>query len=1022
MRTAAYQFVPSGLGSSDPMSTGMLSQPRATMSLVVRTSSQIPLLGRAEELERLCSAVGSAREGDPSTVLLAGDAGVGKTRLLRELGHWAAGEDLTLLVGHCVDLGELGLPYLPFTEILAGLTRDPDPGVTEMVAAHPGVVSLLGGESGQPGPSDRFDAEPPDRTAPAPAGSGQRQLFEAIAALLFELAGLRPVLLVIEDLHWADQSTRDLLRFLISRLSDQRLMILASYRSDDLHRRHPLRPWLAELARMEGVDRLVLAPLADPDVAALVRAVRPDRLSDSVLRRIVERAEGNAFYAEELSAAVGAGGVPDGLSDILLARLEALPPDAQHVVRVAAIAGRSVAHEVLAAVAGLPPAALDAAIREAVNRYILVAEDDGKYQFRHALLRESAYGDLLPGERVRLHAAFAVQLADTGSSAELALHYRESNDLAGALGASWLAARDAARLRGPVEALQHLERLLSLWPSVPDAEQRIGRSYVAATLKASDAASDAGERTRSIKLARLALERLEADGDPELAVRVHYTLGQSLLNADQDAEAYVHTSAAMDVLGPAPTAQTARTWAWAAAIHMRSSFFNGKYEESKSIGEAALAVAEEYSVDDARADLLITMARVYEKHPEGGGTVDQLARALQLARSSGDISTEMRATYNLAVATFNSGGLAEALRVLKAGNRRAMETGLPYGAYATETLFYTVHACFIAGDWETVRSIVDACRAQGPESTRHVVAAGMYLGVAQGADVSADLAEARRWSELPILAIVVGIVCTELAIAAASPTDARNAVTDAIERVTAVWDATFMAQIRMIALLAAAYADQVERLRLARDDAGIAAARAEVQPFLDDAAVVIGSCRAERGSQSLGVEADAWVLRLAAETSRLDGRGPVSAWRAAVQGFGYGDRYEQARSRLRLAEALIAADERPEAQDEARSAYGVARELGAAPLAAALESLARRARLDIGAPTSARSDGAGLTPREQEVLDLLARGRTNRQIGRELFISEKTASVHVSNILGKLHASGRTEAVTIAHHRGLISA
>ncbi|MBA3278023.1 MAG: AAA family ATPase [Geodermatophilaceae bacterium] len=1012
---------------------------------MVRTSSQIPLLGRARELERLLAVVGSSRAGEPSTILLAGDAGVGKTRLLRELGDWAAGEDLILLVGHCVDLGELGLPYLPFTEILGALTHDPDPGVAEMMAAHPGVVSLFSGEPGQSlatGSPGRTDPDLPDRVAPAPAGSGQRQLFEAIATLLFELADLRPVLLVIEDLHWADQSTRDLLRFLISRLTDQPVMIIASYRTDDLHRRHPLRPWLAEMARVEIVDRLVLAPLDDPDMAALVRAVRPDRLSDAVLRRIVERAEGNPFYAEELaaaggsgdfgfyagvaSAAGGAGGVPDGLSDILLARLEALPTDAQHVVRVAAIAGRSVAHEVLAAVAGLPSPALDAAIREAVNRYILVAEDDGKYQFRHALLRESAYGDLLPGERVRLHAAFAEQLADTGSAAELALHYRESNDLAGALGASWQAARDAARLRGPVEQLQHLERLLSLWPSVPDAAQRIGRSYVDAALEASDAASDAGERTRSIKLARLALERLEADPspDPGLAVRVQYTLGQTLLNADRDAEAYVHTSAAMDVLGPESTPQNARTWAWAAAIHMRSSFFNGKYEESKSIGEAALAVAEKYGVDDARADLLITIARVYEKHPEGSGSVDRLARALELARSSGDIGTEMRATYNLAVAAFNSGDLTEAVRVLKAGNRRAVETGVPYGAYATETLFYTVHACFIAGDWATVRSIVDACRAYGPESTRHVVAAGMYRGVARGEDVSADLAEARRWSELPILAIIVGIVSAELAIAAGSPADARTAVTDAIERVTALWDTTFMAKIRLIALLTCAYADQVERLRMVRDAAGVTSARAEVQPFLDDAAEVISSCRAERGSDSLGVEADAWVLRLAAESSRLDDNGAdaVRAWRAAVHGFGYGDRYEQARSRLRLAEALIATDQRPEAQAEARLAYAVARELGAAPLVAAVESLARRARLDIGAPTSARSDGAGLTRREQEVLDLLARGRTNRQIGKELFISEKTASVHVSNILGKLHASGRTEAVTIAHHRGLISA
>ena len=988
------------------------------MSVVPRSGSQIPLMGRAIELEHLCSAVRGARDGSPATVLLAGDAGVGKTRLLRELGDWAAAQDLTLLVGHCVDLGELGLPYLPFTEVLAALRRDPDPAIADLMAAHPGVVSLL---SDQGGPAGR-ESELPDRVAPAPAGSGQRQLFDAVGALLFELAALRPVLLVIEDLHWADQSTRDLLRFLISRFTDQRLAIIGSYRSDDLHRRHPLRPWLAELARVDVVDRVVLSPLADPDVAALVRANRPDRIADAVLRSIVERAEGNAFYAEELSAAVWAGTVPDGLSDILLARLEALPPDAQHVVRVAAIAGRSVGHDVLAAVAGLPPAALDAAVREAVNRYILIAEDDGKYQFRHALLREAAYADLLPGERVRLHGAFAEQLADTGSAAELALHYRESNDLTGALGASWQAARDAARLRGPVEQLQHLERLLSLWPSVPDAAERIGRSYGVAALEASAAASAAGELTRAVKLASLAWESLEADAEPELIARVRYTLGQYLLYADRDAEAYVHTSAAMDVLGPGASAKTAQTWAWAAAIHMRAAFFVDKYEEAKAVGEAGVAVAEEYGVDDARADLLITMARVYEKLPEGGGSWDQLTRALELARSSGDISTEMRATYNLAVAAFNRGDLQESREILEGGNRRAVELGLPYGTYSTETLYFTVHVSFIAGDWDKVGSIVDSCRAHGPESTRHIVAVGMYRTVARGEDPSADLAEARRWTDVPIVAIIVGIVGIELGIQAGSPAEARRALTDATKRVTAAWGPTFMAQIRMTGLLISAYADEMDRLRLARDCDAIANALAEVEPSIAEVSRVISTCRADRRSQALGVEADAWVARVHAEASRLTGSPDVSLWRAAVQAFGYGDRYEQARSRLRLAEALIAADQRVDAQAEARLAYDVARDLGAAPLMAAVESLARRGRLDIGAPTSARSDGAGLTPREQEVLALLAQGRTNRQIGSELFISEKTASVHVSNILGKLKASGRTEAVTIAHQRGLISA
>lgn len=397
-----------------------------------------PFIGRDDELSRLTGVLERARGGEPRTVLVAGDAGVGKTRTLTEAAARAAASGTTVLTGHCVDLGDVGLPYLPFTEILGAAAEDDR--FAPAFAAHPAVDRLTG--SG-PGPGG------------APDAGGRLRLFEAITGLLADLADITPLLLILEDLHWADQSSRDLLRFLLSRGvlqrpgtggPSRRLAVFASYRADDLHRRHPLRPLLAELIRLPAVDRLELRPMGDADVARLVRALRTGPVSDTTVKSIVERAEGNAFYAEELLAALPGDdahvspAMPSGLADLLLIRIEQLSGTAQQVLRTAAVAGRRVEHELLRGAVQLPEDELESALREAVGHQLLVPGDDATYSFRHALTREAVYADLLPGERVRLHRQFAGLLAGDARSAknaaERAHHSRESHDLADALTAS----------------------------------------------------------------------------------------------------------------------------------------------------------------------------------------------------------------------------------------------------------------------------------------------------------------------------------------------------------------------------------------------------------------------------------------------------------------------------------------------------------------------------------------------------------------------------------------------------------
>src|SRR4051812_48085221 len=325
------------------------------------------MVGRASELDRLLARVDRAAAGRTSAVLLAGDAGVGKTRLLDELTARAAARGVRVLTGHCVDLGDVGLPYLPFVDLLRAVTADPELAPTS--ARNPSLAGLLAGRPGSalpvPPVSERSDLTRPlpHRATPQPVEDGRLQLFESVAALICEVATTAPLLIVLEDLHWADRSSRDLLRYLLARLVDERVVVVASYRADDLHRRHPLRPLLAELVRLPGVERLAVDPLPDADVERLVRGLAAESggVSAGTVEDVVARAEGNAFYAEELLAAGLAGeALPLGLTDVLLARVEQLSPAAQQVLRVAAVAGRRVRHELVAAVAGQAPAEMEA--------------------------------------------------------------------------------------------------------------------------------------------------------------------------------------------------------------------------------------------------------------------------------------------------------------------------------------------------------------------------------------------------------------------------------------------------------------------------------------------------------------------------------------------------------------------------------------------------------------------------------------------------------------------------------------
>src|SRR3954451_11140547 len=479
-------------------------------------------VGRGPELAALESALERAAGGEPAVVLVGGESGVGKTRLVAELIAHPVGQGTRVLTGDCIDLGEAELPYAPVVAALRDLDREEVQAIVGGGAAGlaPLLPQLEGGEAGA-----------------ASGALAQGRLFELLLALIGGLAGEdAPTLLVIEDLHWADRSTRDFVAFLIRNARRQRVAVVASYRTDELHRRHPLRGFLAEAERAPAVTRLALSRFTREELRTQLAGILGHRPDARLVEDLFARAEGNAFYTEELVAA-GIGRLPENVRDTLMVRIEALSPDAQAVLRVAAAAGPRVRHALLERASGLRPETLLAGLREAVIHHVLVHDPaTDAYAFRHALLREALLDDLLPGERGPLHGALARALAydpslsasPRGASAEMAFHCAAAHELQAAVAASCEAGAEAERLAAFAEANAHYERAAELWDAVPEERRADGAARVHLLRRAAENIFVAGDVERASALARRAIGLVDAERDPMTAALLHQRLSRFL--------------------------------------------------------------------------------------------------------------------------------------------------------------------------------------------------------------------------------------------------------------------------------------------------------------------------------------------------------------------------------------------------------------------------------------------------------------------------------------------------------------
>jgi DNA-binding CsgD family transcriptional regulator len=970
-------------------------------------------VGRAVELGQLDTVLDRVERGQPQVVLVAGDAGVGKTRLLLVLADRARRRGMRVLTGACVELGDIGLAYLPVVDALRQLADDPEEAelLAGAAATAPGLGRLL----------PRINpAEPVGGLTSV--GLDQLQVLDAVRAVLVGRSERSPVVLVLEDLHWADRATLDVVAFLARTLHSGRVTLAVSYRSDELHRRHPLRPLLAELVRLATVERLELDPFTRAELAEHLEAIAGARLPPEQVEGIYARSEGNPFFAEQLLAArAGQARVelPGTLAEVLLARVQGLAEPAQRVLGAAAVAGRRVSHRLLAQVAGLPEADLEQGLREAVDAGVLVIDAaTGSYAFRHALLQEAVYSDLLPGEQMRLHAAYARLLAADpgGAAAELAHHCLASHDLPGALAASVRAAEAAEAVLAPAEALRHLSNALRLWERVPDPAATAGIDRVDLTLRAASAAGATGEFQRAVSLAQDATRIAAAIEDPVRAAQAYERLGVYLFHAGRVEEALEARMRAVELV-PAqpPTRLRARVTAAIAQALVNAR----RRDDARRWCDEALAAARAAGSAADEADVLSTLGMIEQYHdPVRARSLFRAARAQ--AAGAGDLEIELRALYDDAQVGKQLGDLVSAGAGFDDGAELAERSGLGWSRFGIHLRRGQLAVRYLTGDWDGCERLLTAA----PELVTTLAAAQVVaqgLGVLVARARPAALVRLRQLAGLagadPTLDRDVAVWEAELAGWQGDLERARSAIqrglaaADEVEHFDQALEGAWVAMNGL-----SVEADRAEQARAAGDTAAVADAAAAGRALLER--VHADAERAPAAGLAHDVHVRGWHAKAEAEWTRLEGRSEPARWQAAVDAFSYGNVYAVARCQWRLAEALAAAGDREQATTAARTAYASATRLAAVPLQAALEALARRGRLDLGAGLPAQRTLAGLTPRELEVLRLLVEGRSNRQIAEELFISGKTASVHVTNLLSKLGVHSRLEAAAMARRLG----
>ncbi len=1003
------------------------------------------LIGRGAEQARLEAALDAAVVGRGGTVVVGGEAGIGKSRLVERLADTARARGATVLTGACLAQGSGAIPYAPFVEALRGLSRSVEPAQ---------LAALLGPARDEVA---RLLPEVASRTQDAPTRlefdrAGQTRLFEALLGVIERQTRSGPVVLIVEDIQWADDGTRGLLGFLSRNLRHAPALVLVTLRTGELGRRDPAVAFVAELERDEWVTRLDLHGLDPREVAALLRTLVRDSPSAARVDDIVDRTGGNPFFVEQLAATLAAGAdtdtddLPPELRDVLVARLAGLPNETQRLLRAASAAGRRVDEALLAAVLEVPAQSVADALRPAIAQGILVdigRRDDGLggYAFRHALLAEVANDELLHGERDRLHAGFGAELKRRGeiggvpvTPAELAYHWVAARDATRAVPALVAAGTAAELVYAFPEARRHYERALELWKGLTTPIDGMAMEQTTVMQRAAECAVLTGAYARAVELGRAAIAAAtstevgggttdETDPDPNRLGTLHDRLRWYLWEAGDRAAAHAAVQEALRLIPPKPPTQArARVLAQSAGLQL----LGGDPVAAAPLARDAIEMAQaaDAPAEEALASGVLGWAEAVTGDVDGG--VATFRRGMAIAERLGGVEGIALGHANLATLLDRVGRSEESLEAAQHGYGVAKRLGVPR-TYGGLLLGHVAKALFDLGRWDEAAAWADEGleldpvgrsavwlhlnRARVDTNQGRFDAAADHLRQARDIDADAGRDTAYR----------VGLLAARAELAAwqGRLPDARAAVAEALAALDT--NLPFDPALGWLAWHALrAEADAADAAKSRNDGATFRDIEAHVHPIAERLLKIQGRFATTDRRR----DAVAGLVR--GELDRIGGRpDPAALGQTAIAWGELGRPAPAAYARFRAAEAILGTKgDRAEAAATLRAAHAAATRLGAEPLRREIERLGRHARIELAvagttSDIAAPPDTIGLTEREREVIRLVAAGRSNQQIADALFITRKTASVHVSNILGKLGVANRVEAAAVADRLGL---
>jgi DNA-binding CsgD family transcriptional regulator/tetratricopeptide (TPR) repeat protein len=973
------------------------------------------LLERERELTLLHAVLGDAAARMPCLMFLRGEAGIGKSRLARMLEGRAQAAGFTVLRGDCVNLGGAELPYAPLGAALRDVPASALESAWQLVSPQARIEvrrafpHVKGGEPVD-GPAlvDRFS---------------QARLFESMLAVLRALSDDEPTLLVIEDFHWVDRSTRDFIEFLARNLRRERLAVVITFRTDELPPQHPVPQLISELVRLPAVGQAALRRLSRAGVAAQLEDILGSGPPSALVAEIQRRSGGNPFLAEELLASWvdnGTTAVPDNLSDALLARYRALSTGGQRLVNFAAVMLSPIDSTILSHATGVTEPKLTRLLHACADQHLLTRmADDGTFTFRHDLVREAVQRHLSPAERKELHHAIALTLTTLGrqrSSAELAFHWRGAGELAAALAASVQAALEAEQAHAFRAALDLFDGARSLWDQLHTAPEGLELDRVDLDLHAVDLARYTGDYKRACRLCVEALDALDSSVDPVRAAEFYERRGRcESYQADAGLASYREAIALMPEDRHADRARLISEEGFALTMARR-------WDDALDRCRAALALALEAQApaEEGYARMMLGVALAFAGDPTGGER--ELRAARHLANASGRAEDLLRSCLYLAEVLRLDGRVRAALEVTTEGEQKARELGM----YATFGRYMALNAAsdlFFVGAWDEAATRVATVINEDLEPWEALLAEQVagQIALARG-DLDAAQRTLRKAQRLyedgapPEYAPDVYAPLAELSLRHGRIEEARAAIRDGL---AALADDVDLLHAPVLFVMGARVEASASERTWPPRTAESQAFCAQLDRLLD-----------RGGSGGVPPMAQAYRAWCHAETARTAAQPSEQLWADAAAAWNeLGAPYPAAYAHWRQAEAVLAGGhERDKAGHLLRAAREAATSLQAHQLLLGIEELTRSYGLTLerGADrTDAPPDpGAalGLTPRELEVLALIAQGLTNRQIAATLVISEKTAGVHVAHIFAKLDVHNRVAATTAARRAGLLGA